>query len=263
MKRIVLILMISLLLCVSLTSCNQAASIPKKCEHDPSDWVVMTAPNCTTTGVRVLSCNVCGGKTEIIPATGHIWNGATCIAAKSCKTCGVEEGGALGHANVLQRDGSDICERCNERSYTTYGVKALTGIYQLLKSPQSATIYSVYAGDVMWEGYSCVAIVTELSAQNGLGGMNRVEYVTIIDLNTEIVLAYDMVSLMMDQADYYGDLADKAYGGNAVQYLDQRIEYLKKAQKADNIIQSKTVQLEIQNVNYLNQLAKENAGFFD
>ena len=38
------------------------------------DDTVTQAPTCTETGIKTLTCSVCGyEKTEVIPATGHIW----------------------------------------------------------------------------------------------------------------------------------------------------------------------------------------------
>lgn len=39
------------------------------------DDTVTQAPTCTETGIKTLTCSVCGyEKTEVIPATGHIWD---------------------------------------------------------------------------------------------------------------------------------------------------------------------------------------------
>lgn len=63
----------------------------------------VTPPTCTTQGYTTHTCTRCGDSytDTIVPATGHNWKDATCTTPKTCKTCGVTEGSALGHTEVI------------------------------------------------------------------------------------------------------------------------------------------------------------------
>ena len=61
--------------------------------HTWNDGVETTAPTCTATGVRTLTCTVdgCGAtKTESIAALGHNWDAGKVTTEPSCKTEGVK-----------------------------------------------------------------------------------------------------------------------------------------------------------------------------
>lgn len=59
---------------------------------------VQTAVTCIADGVDLYSCSRCSDKyTKPVTSTGHSWNPATCTKPKTCKTCGITEGNALGH----------------------------------------------------------------------------------------------------------------------------------------------------------------------
>ena len=60
---------------------------------------VTKSATCTESGIKTYTCSTCGDTyTETIPATGHSWKSATCTSKKTCATCGVTEGSALGHS---------------------------------------------------------------------------------------------------------------------------------------------------------------------
>ena len=67
------------------------------CNHNESEWVIIEKSTCTHNGIKTLNCDKCGGKTEVIPATGHKWEPATCEQAKKCSYCLEEQGNPLGH----------------------------------------------------------------------------------------------------------------------------------------------------------------------
>ena len=227
----------------------------------------------------------------------HEWNPATCIVAKTCKKCNKTDGKALGHnytskitkatcttdgvekftcsrcndnydktisktghKNTLQTNGEDICSNCNEKSFTTYSVKALSGLYKGLKNPNTATISSISAGAVKWEEADCIAVATSLSAQNGFGGISSTEYVTIIDVKTGTVLSYDMVGAMEEKEDYYYEayLNYKYPSQSQLDCLNKSIEYRNKAIEASNL----KTKLTTQDLNYINDLAKKESGLF-
>ncbi len=55
------------------------------------DDTVTQAPTCTETGIKTLTCSVCGyEKTEVIPATGHIWDEGKITTEPTATTDGVK-----------------------------------------------------------------------------------------------------------------------------------------------------------------------------
>ena len=55
-------------------------------------------PTCTEAGYTTHTCT-CGHsyQTDLVDATGHVWQEATCTEPKTCKTCGETDGNALEH----------------------------------------------------------------------------------------------------------------------------------------------------------------------
>ena len=74
-KRLTKTTFLLLVFCFLLTACGN------KCEH-------------TYDNACDATCNDCGESRE---TSAHQWNDATCITAKTCKTCGTTEGEPLGH----------------------------------------------------------------------------------------------------------------------------------------------------------------------
>ena len=77
------------------------------------------AATCTTDGsyVQVVKCSGCGiemsRSTITVPASGHSWAAATCIAPKTCDRCGATDGNPLGHDwKDADCDTPKTCERC-------------------------------------------------------------------------------------------------------------------------------------------------------
>lgn len=272
-----------------------------KCEHTEADWIVATEAGCTTAGLKVLQCDECGEQSKILPAKGHEWENATCTVPKMCRACDKQEGDPLGHeyqtsvktaascttagvekhvctrcddayeseikmlghSNALQGSGADVCSTCQKETYTTYSVKALSGIYASLKVPSSATISSVYAGKTQWEEKDAIAVVIALSAQNSYGGMTSAEYVVMFDLATGIAISYDLVEAMQDKADYYQDWANMSSGQSKINYLNKANEYLNKKITALNIKKNKATTLKLQDLAYIDPLAKASSGVFN
>lgn len=76
--------------------CNTVISVTTEtlplADHTwPSSWDVVIVPTCTTTGLRVKDCVVCGTRltSEEIPATGHAW-GSWITIAPTCTTEGYQ-----------------------------------------------------------------------------------------------------------------------------------------------------------------------------
>ena len=296
MKNII-ILLAFVMSFLFLIACSESTP---ECLHTENDWVIATEAGCTTAGLKIIQCDKCGEQTKIIPSLGHQWNDATCTEPKTCSSCNEQSGEALGHSynekitqaatctavgtktyncircensykseieklghkNTLQSSGMDICATCKKQTYTTYSVKALAGIYARLKAPQSAKISSIYAGKTTWESDDVIAVVIALSAQNGFGGMGSAEYVVIFDLATGVAISYDLVTDMEDKADYYDEMADFFTGQTALDYLEKSIEYTNKALKALNIRKNKVSNLNVQDLQYIDPLAKNNSGVF-
>ena len=101
-------------------------SIPKTCNlcnatiGNPLDHQ-FKFENCESKGV----CSLCGAETA---ALGHVWNEATCTAAKTCATCGIVEGDPAPH-----NYSDNICTECGKvnfepLTFTGSGDKILSGI---------------------------------------------------------------------------------------------------------------------------------------
>lgn len=287
------LLMISIVfICISLVACEEP-----ECFHSETDWVIATRATCTTTGLKMLSCEKCGEKTQIIPAIGHAWKNATCTNPKTCDNCNLVEGSALGHSYISkvekeatctqqgeelftcslcndsytqkieakghsynqQATGEDICAVCNDESYATCSIIALSKIYAHLKDPDSAVISSIYAGKYNYKENDCVVVVTSLKAKNSYGAMVSGEYVSLFYLESKEV-TYDMKGYAESQADYYQTLADRSFGNSKLEYLKQRIEYLYMAADADTISSNKTTLFQNQELDYIIKMSKILAG---
>ena len=77
MKKTILFLSLILLATCLLTACDYI----NPHTHNFDEWETTKAPTCTEEGERIRFCS-CGEKdsvTEVIPATGHSFDGATCI----------------------------------------------------------------------------------------------------------------------------------------------------------------------------------------
>ena len=285
-------LVLIVFMCISLFACGKS-----ECSHSEADWVIATEPTCTTAGLKVLSCEKCGEKTKIIPATGHAWKNATCTAPKTCGNCNLIEGTALGHSyestvekeatctqqgkeiftcsicsdsytqNIeakghsykQQASGEDICSICKDEAYATYSITALSKIYSILKEPSSAIISSIYAGKYNYRGDNCIVIVTNLKAKNSFGAMVGGEYISLFYVEKKEVI-YDMKGYAESQADYYQSLADKAFGSSKTEYLNKSIEYLNMISDANTISSKKTIIFENQELDYIIKMSKSIAG---
>lgn len=67
-------------------------------EHFWMYWEVVKEATCTSEGLQIAPCAVCGKEidSQVIPIT-HSWEEATCYESKTCKICNTKEGSALGH----------------------------------------------------------------------------------------------------------------------------------------------------------------------
>jgi len=80
---------------------------------------VTTAATCTTDGVRTYTCSKCSHSyTEKIDKTGHSWTTATCTLKKTCSTCGITEGSALGHSYSSKITNVATCTTNGTKTYT-------------------------------------------------------------------------------------------------------------------------------------------------
>ena len=85
------------------------------CEHDSFKFEGAIDATCTTDGhTGKVVCNDCGeiiNEGQRIPATDHSWTAADCDTPKTCSTCKVTDGNALGH-NWIESNGTKTCDRC-------------------------------------------------------------------------------------------------------------------------------------------------------
>ncbi len=78
------------------TKCSVCGEILIVPQDDPAwghNWGggVYTEPTCTEDGSRVFTCSRCGEtRTDIFPATGHVWDSGTVITPSTCTTEGVQ-----------------------------------------------------------------------------------------------------------------------------------------------------------------------------
>ena len=111
------------------------ASTPS-CTHT-NTTTSTTDATCTVAGSTTVTCTDCGEvvSTTEIPATGHAWADATCVAPKTCGTCQATEGEAAGHnfvegtCSVCGTPETHVCNfvagetvdpTCTEAGYTVY-----------------------------------------------------------------------------------------------------------------------------------------------
>jgi len=81
----------------SHTETINATADGRWCAHSYTGEVT-TAATCSTDGVKTYTCSACGDEyTEVIKATGHSWQDATCTVPKTCSVCQATEGEAKGH----------------------------------------------------------------------------------------------------------------------------------------------------------------------
>ena len=246
MKRFICLISI-ILVCISVASCAE-----KECSHEYKSTIV-TSATCTEDGLQKYTCEKCDNYyEEIIKKTGH--------------------------NNVLQKNGEDICSNCGQKTFATYSIKALSGIYSLLRSPTSSEILSIRAKNITWNDKDCIAISILLSAQNGFGGMSQSSYLTMIEVETGAVLGYDIAGDLDSKADYYHEQADyfsnkatKYSGNQAKEYLEKSNEcldiskeYLLEAQKVYRIQADMALHTEVTaDLDYIIALAKEDCGLFN
>ena len=103
-------LLLALLLCFALCACGEpeptdsqpadpikptesTESIdPDTCDHELGEWVIVEEATCTTPGLKYSRC-ACGRHSAGQSYIGeHTWVDATCLAPKTCTTCGRTEG---------------------------------------------------------------------------------------------------------------------------------------------------------------------------
>ncbi len=90
MKRLILSAVSVMALLLLMAACGHT--------HEFGEWTTASEATCVAVGVRERICE-CGEKeTMEIPAVGHDYADASCLSAKTCRTCGAVEGEALGHA---------------------------------------------------------------------------------------------------------------------------------------------------------------------
>ena len=172
MKKVVLLILVSILLLLAFTSCAKIKAIFGKgdsdgnggnqnqvCEHNWSEATCQAPKTCTICGetdgvpsnhktvpatcTTPQMCSVCGYTSSFWkPALGHDWKEASCIVTdpvekakpweeqrgtpKTCRTCGLVDGEAIGHKLIDATCTSPAhCEGCSAINPEINGGKAL------------------------------------------------------------------------------------------------------------------------------------------
>jgi hypothetical protein len=91
------------------------------CKTHEYQTTAQEQPTCKQDGNVTQTCALCGDvKSESVAASGHAWLGATCTTPKTCTTCGVTEGEALGHSSAVGK-----CTRCGQTVAPTVHLPSL------------------------------------------------------------------------------------------------------------------------------------------
>ena len=127
MKKVYLLILVSLILLLAFTACAKkhehdfaeaTCESPAKCSCGETQGEALghdlTAATCTTPA----TCNRCGQTDG--SALGHNWLDATCTAPKTCSTCKTTEGAPAGHKNDIVL--SAVAPSCSATGLTE-GVK--------------------------------------------------------------------------------------------------------------------------------------------
>ena len=110
MKKVSLLILVSLILLLTFASCTildelmgKTPETPDECAHEWSAATCTAPKTCT-------KCNATEGE-----AAGHDWADATCVTAKTCKTCNEVTGLPVGHAWVEATCSTPkTCSNCGE-----------------------------------------------------------------------------------------------------------------------------------------------------
>ena len=137
MKKVILLILVSILLLCAFTSCAKIKGIfnkkEKECEHEWTEATCQAAKTCTLCGVtegqptahkttaptctEPEKCSVCGFVSEFWkPALDHDWVEASCLKGtpKTCRRCKLVEGDVPEHTWVDPTCTEDAyCEVCN------------------------------------------------------------------------------------------------------------------------------------------------------
>ena len=138
------------------------------CPHRYSEWMIIAEPNCTSLGVKMRRCEICGDtEYDFSKATGHVWDDGfvlsepTCTeggqALRVCEECGVmklQKLEAKGH-----RYENCVCTVCGEIDVenmfvftpTEKGTYAVALADDLKPTIKSVVIPSEYAGKPVTE----------------------------------------------------------------------------------------------------------------
>ena len=101
MKKVSLLILVSLILLLTFASCTLLDKLlgkaPAECEHEWTEATCTAPKTCT-------KCNATEGE-----AAAHNWAAATCTAPKTCKTCNKTEGTPNGHTEVTLEAVAPTC----------------------------------------------------------------------------------------------------------------------------------------------------------
>ena len=116
--------------CTDCGDCYQADAVAKL-PHSVAEYIPNNDATCSHDGTKTGKCAVCG-YLDIVPDVGtqlpHAWADATCLKPQTCKSCGITEGLALGHALWYANGKEPTCtevgwaayEKCSRCKYSTF-----------------------------------------------------------------------------------------------------------------------------------------------
>ena len=217
MKKVRLLVILSMILLLALTSCDMifgethehewteaTCDAPKTCEcgetegealgHDWAEATCQTPKTCNTcnategevgdhdyadaTCTAPKTCKVCSE--TLGKALGHDWDNPTCTEPKTCKTCSATEGAANGHSwtEVTCDNPASVCEVCGEEN------KNPEINHTLLVHMEAVAPGCHYTGHVeYWMCYGCEGVWTD----EALTQVSNVKNVIIPELGGEVI----------------------------------------------------------------------------
>lgn len=151
MKKLFRVIFVCLL-CLTLAACGDQ----EPCAHD-FKIVALTDASCEQTGSKTCQCSICGlSYTEEIPAVGHDYADATCVAAKKCQVCGTTEGTPLAH--TWQKATCNIPQTCSFCGKTEGDPLAHTWQAATCNTPKTCTSCGITDGGILdhvWAEATC------------------------------------------------------------------------------------------------------------
>ncbi len=176
---------------------TKTEAIPMNNDHNMTVSRRVNA-TCETDGYVEHECTNCGYSfRETIGKTGHQWQAATCLSAKTCTKCGKKEGSPAPHACYA----NGVCSVCGAFFESSIDYSKFDTI------SRSATIYGEVKNIVIKSGvtYTCYGMIT---------GSVIVESGGRLDLYG--LVGESLILLGNGKANVYGTIGRNAYGNGTL-----------------------------------------------